>query len=265
MTTTPERSRAAKSDIARAMKSRQHAFVLHYVGESFASVRHRVTAIAARNLGSGVTECFELENELRRSGVNPLTASSDELDRAERRVLDAFYAFVRSHPNYFWLHWNMRNSTFGFLALQNRQKELGGRDVSIPDHYRLDLADRLIDIYGDRYAESTNRLRSLAVRNSLELPFLMDGEQQGKNVERRDFGAVTRSLLNRIDVLYAVATKVHEGTLKTDAPWHDRRAGAGGLLQWAREHPVMLAVALLAPIVGIAAGLLKFWEMFGGG
>lgn len=261
MTTTPERRKAARADIARALQSRHHAYVLHYVGESFTTPAYRVTAIAARNLGTGATECFEIESVLRGLGLDPSTAAPADLDRAERKILDAYFRFVRDHKNYYWLHWNMRNSAFGFQGLENRVRALGGRAANIPESQRVDLGARMVDIYGDNYAEPTNRLRGLALRNGLALPHLIDGPGQADAVQRRDFAAATRSLLNRVDIMYAVVSKAHEGTLKTQAPFRDRVAGTGGIIKWAKEHPVVTAFAIASPVFGAIAGGLKLWQM----
>ena len=251
------------AELKRALASRHHAFVVHYVGATFASVERRVTAVAARNMGTGATDCFEVEEELRRAAIDPMEASAEQIDKAERRMLDAFYAFVRNHPNHFWLHWNMRNSVFGFLGLENRQRELGGYPAIIPEAFRLDLADRLADIHGDSYAEATNRLRSLAVMNGIPLPYLIDGPLQGEALERREFGVGTRSLLNRIDVMYAVATRALEQRLRTASTFRDRVDAAGGLIKWAKEHPVAVGFAIAAPVITVVVGGLKLWDMFG--
>ena len=181
--------------------------MLHYVGVKFEAADPRITAIAARNLGTGSTACFEIEQELRKQGLDPLAATPAQLDAAERRMLDTFSAFVRTRRNDFWLHWNMRNSLFGFAALENRHKALGGRPATIPEQNRVDLADRLGDIYGASYAPATERLR-------------------------------------------------------THATWRDRAGASGGWIKWAKDHPVAIAFAILAPVGSVALVVLKFWTWF---
>jgi hypothetical protein len=264
MTTSPERRAAARDELGRAMTSRRHALVVHYACESFEKPGRRVTAIAARNLGTGATTSFELENELRCAGTDPAQACDAELDRHERKMLDSFYAFVRQHPDHYWLHWNMRDTTFGFPALLNRQKALGGRAAPIAEHYRIDLASRIVDLYGDNYADPKRRLVDLAAHNGLALTHIIDGKVQAERLDSRDFASVTRSMLNRLDILYAVAIKANEGTLKTRAPWHDRMAAAGGALRLAKEHPLVLAFMILAPVVSVAAGGLRIWNFLYG-
>jgi hypothetical protein len=264
MTTTPARRTAARDELGRAMASRRHAFVVHYACEGFEKPDRRVTAIAARNLGTGATTCFDLETELRCAGIDPAKATDADLNRHERKMLGSFYAFVRKHPDHFWLHWNMRDTTFGFPALQNRQKALGGRVAPIAEQYRVDLASRMIDLHGDNYADPKRRLADLAGHNGLASNYLIDGAAQAERLEDRDFASVTRSLVNRLDILYAIATKANEGTLKTRAPWRDRVAAAGGATKLVREHPLALAFVILAPIVTVVAGGLRIWTMLHG-
>lgn len=265
MTTTLTRRKSAREEIGRAMSSRAHAFVVHYACEGFEKADRRVTAIAARNLGSGCTQSFEVSTMLRQAGVDPATASEKDLDRAELAALEAFYAFVRMHQAAtYWLHWNMRDSTFGFAALENRCRLLGGAPVEIAEPFRVDLAAKMIDLYGDNYAARDNRLRSLADRNDLVTKHLVDGSDQAEALKRRDFGVVDRSLHNRIDLMYAVATKANEGTLKTQARLADRIGGAGGIVQWLKDNPLILACTLAAPVVTVLLGAIKFWGMFHG-
>ena len=197
MTTTPERRIAARDELGRAMASRRHALVIHYACEGFEKPDRRVTAIAARNLGTGATTCFELETELRCAGLDPAHASEADLDRHERKMLDSFYTFVRQHRDHYWLHWNMRDTTFGFASLQNRQKALGGRSAPIAEQYRIDLASRMVDLHGDNYADPKRRLSDLAGHNGLVVTHLIDGTAQAERLQNRDFASVTRSLGSR--------------------------------------------------------------------
>ena len=159
MTTTPARRKAAREDIGRAMHSRAHAYVLHYACGGFESPDRRITAIAARNLGTGTTQSFELDTALRRAGCDPLSATSQDLDRAEKAILDAFYDFVAHNLNgTYWLHWNMRNATFGFLALENRHRLLGGHPLGRHPHRRQRPAAGLVPLRQRAGAHARHRL-----------------------------------------------------------------------------------------------------------
>jgi hypothetical protein len=93
---------------------------------------------------------------------------------------------------------------------------------------------------------------------------LIDGADQAAALESRDFAAVDRSLLNRVDLMYAIATKANEGTLKTHAGTFDGLGGLSGAIAWMKEHPVVAACAAAAPVFGAVLGAVKLWGLFGG-
>jgi hypothetical protein len=61
-----------------------------------------------------------------------------------------FFRFVKVHKSFNWVHWNMRDLNYGFEAIENRYKVLGGKPIIIEDDKKFDLARLLIDIYGVR-------------------------------------------------------------------------------------------------------------------
>ena len=56
----------------------------------------------------------------------PRRSVRDRFDDVERKLLQDFYAFVRDRRDKYWIHWNMRNLTFGFEHLERRYRVLGG-------------------------------------------------------------------------------------------------------------------------------------------
>ena len=38
-------------------------------------------------------------------------------DELEKRILTAFFEYAKGRLDYTWLHWNMRDSNYGFAAL----------------------------------------------------------------------------------------------------------------------------------------------------
>ncbi|MBX3484447.1 hypothetical protein [Phenylobacterium sp.] len=262
MTTTPARRKLALDELKAALQARSHASVVHYACEGFDRPDGRIAAIAVRNLGNGASTLFDVTSRLP-SGMTPKSAPPAVLDRAELAMLEAFDLFLQGHPHHHWLHWNMRDATFGFDALHRRQRALGGTPGPLPPpSFRIDLASRMFDLYGDRYAAPPSRLETLAARNGLSMANLIKGAEQGERVTRGDYRPVERSLLNRVDLLYSIAIKATEGTLKTDARWYDGIGGLGQLMHWLKEHPVYLAVTIGGGVLAVVATLLKIWDLW---
>lgn len=262
MTTTPKRRKAALAEIETAIAAKAHASVVHYACEGFEKLEGRMAAIAVRNLGTGATTLFDVTSKLP-AGVTPKSADPSELAQAELRMLEDFDTFLQGHPNHYWLHWNMRDATFGFDALQRRQRALGGSPGTLPAaQMRIDLGSRMFDLYGDRYAAPPSRLETLAARNGLGMASLISGAEQGELVTRGDYRRVERSLLNRVDLLYSIAIKAGENTLKTDARWYDGIGGAGQLMHWLKEHPVYLGITIVGGGLALVGGVLRICDLW---
>jgi hypothetical protein len=76
-------------------------------------------------------------------------------DEIEHALLDRFYAFVGDGREKYWVHWNMRNLTFGFEHLEHRHRVLAKQEPPhIPVEVRLNLSDVLKERYGSDFAPS---------------------------------------------------------------------------------------------------------------
>lgn len=260
MTTTPTRRKAALEEIRKAIGAKPHCSVIHYACAGFEHPNGRVAAIAVRNIGTGVTTLFDVTSKLP-TGQSTISASAQTLDTAELAMLDDFDAFTQRNPNHYWLHWNMRNAKFGFDALERRHRSLGGHPSSSPPpHLRVDLASRMFDLYGDRYAAPPSRLETLALKNGLATKDLIDGEAQGVLVANGDYRPVEHALLNRVDLLYSIAIKTGDNTLKTDAKWYDGIGGLGNVFHWIKEHPGFSAIVVIGALLALLANAFKVWN-----
>ena len=121
--------------------------VIHYACESFENPTTqgspRITAIAIRRLQSAQTITYSLSGEAAEAKLST-GEIDDRLDELERRLLSKFYNYVEQNGNHNWLHWNMRDSTFGFNAIASRFSILGGTPIAIPDGQLFDLARSLV-------------------------------------------------------------------------------------------------------------------------
>jgi hypothetical protein len=147
----------------------EHVLVVHYSCESFydrADGRTpRVTSIAVRNLASGQTQSFSIHKVAEQRHI-PLADITGRYDELEKAMLDEFFDFVRTHQNFVWMHWNMRDINYGFQAIEHRYTVLGGTPIRIEEGRKFDLARELIAIYGVGYIGHP-RLESLVEKNKI--------------------------------------------------------------------------------------------------
>lgn len=136
------------------------SLVLHYSCESFYDREDgktpRITSIAIRNLASGQTESFSIHKvaEQMQMEFSEINSRYDEL---EKEMLNEYFEFVRSHQHFNWVHWNMRDINYGFLALEHRFRVLKGEPICIAEDRKFDLARAaLVSLFGVRYYVSKN-------------------------------------------------------------------------------------------------------------
>ncbi len=79
----------------------------------------------------GQTQSFSIHAIAERRHVD-LVDIEAHYDTLEKTILDEFFDHVRRSGEVEYLHWNMRDSNYGFAAIEHRHKVLGGTPEHIP-------------------------------------------------------------------------------------------------------------------------------------
>ena len=228
--------------------------LIHYSCESLddrpSGTSPRITSIAVRNLGSNSTSSFSIHRVAERNGISA-SELEQHYDRFERKMLDEFDDFVRRHLNYKWLHWNMRDSNFGFEAIEHRYRVLGGTPTHVPEAQRIDLAGALIDIYGPGYAGHPRMERLIEINGMSKKDFL-GGRDEAAAFESKAYVKLHQSTLRKIDIFANILARQEDGTLKTLATWKDKYgATLIGITDAATEHWLFKTLAAISIITSI--------------
>ena len=94
-------------------------------------------------------------------------------DAVEKALLQRFYSFLRDRRERYWVHWNMRNLTFGFEHLEHRYRLLcRAEPPSVPIEVRLNLNDILKERYGSDYASAPRMKNLMLLNGALDIRFL---------------------------------------------------------------------------------------------
>lgn len=155
----------------------EKAFAIHYACESFEQNTTRIICIAVRKLHHDrQNESFSIDNIAKNKNLN--LKNINEQEKAEKQMLEDFVNFLEGHSNYTFVHWNMRDSKFGFQAIFNRFNHLTESNKKITPK-AFDLSDSLIQIYGDRYIQDKpkGKLLELAKLNQLSINNALTGEE----------------------------------------------------------------------------------------
>ena len=61
-------------------------------------------------------------------------------NKKERDIIEQFRNFLDDHQEKTFVHWSMNSPSFGFNPIQNRYKELTGKNISITPRLQIDLS-----------------------------------------------------------------------------------------------------------------------------
>ena len=246
-----EQRKRAKRILADLMERPDRVVIIHYSCESFYDrpdgSSPRVTSIAVRHLDTGQTYSFSIHQMAERKKC-PIEGHYDEL---ERQMLDEFYEYVKTHANYKWLHWNMRDANYGFQAIDHRYRVLGGEPVEILENERIDLSDIVEQIYGRHYVAHPH-MKNLVDKNNITSRSFLSGAEEAECFERGDYVKLHQSTLRKVDVLTDIARMADEGSLETDAGWRQQYGlHPQAFAEWLNEHWLGTFIGFISSIIGI--------------
>lgn len=222
----------------------------------------RITSIAVRNLEARQTTSFSIHQKAEEEGLT-LTQLEPHYNKLEGLMLADFYWYVNGHDKCRWLHWNMRDSNYGFQVIAHRYKVLknglraveGCGPVEIPEDKLINLSDVLADKYGPHYIGDP-QLKSLIERNRMGHRDFLDGAQEAAAFDHKEYVKLHQSTLRKVDMLAHIAQRAYDGTLKTNATWWEEHGGVvRALADSITENPWIILLAFAATIVGAVVGI----------
>ncbi|MEO1061931.1 MAG: hypothetical protein AAFZ07_10970 [Actinomycetota bacterium] len=183
--------------------------VVHYACENLHNATARppaVGAIAIHNLDSQTTQLFTR------------TESRDDpaSQKAEADLLERFLAHLQSSSGTQYVHWNMSRAQYGFEAIAARYRHLTGKNPpgTAPESSRHNLDDLIKAEYGDQYATHP-RMSTLLQVNGLRRRYALDGPDEASKLDEGDFGAIDRSVTEKVERLAALFVLLVSGRLET--------------------------------------------------
>jgi len=131
-------------------------------------------------------------------------------------MLERFYKYVKENKTKRWVHWNMKNSIYGFDAIANRFRILGGKPADIESQFRYDLSDIIPNLYTDKYEDKLNRgrLLNLASRNGVTDKDVLAGAEEAIAFNQKDYLRLSLSTSRKVDIIDCLLSKVLNGKLK---------------------------------------------------
>jgi len=242
--------------ISSIKKNPENFYIVHYSCQSLyddnEALSPRITSIAIAHYATEQTVSFSTHSIAEELHI-PKQQVRDRFDEVEKKLLSDFYAFIRDRRDKYWVHWNMRNLTYGFEHLEHRYRVLGGNDAPIiPVERRLNLNDMLSDRYGSNYA-SHPKLKSLMELNGGIHRNFLTGEEEVQAFQNNEFIRMHNSTLTKVGFMQSCLHKFVKGRLNTSSK------GWGAKLDRMFEHRGAKIFAAVSSVVGFFVGCYQLY------
>jgi hypothetical protein len=205
------------TDFLRNIKQKPEQFyIIHYSCQSLyddnGNLSPRITSIAVIHYATGQALSFSTHAIAEEMGIlrNDVV---NHFDSIEEKLLDDFYSFIQDRRDKHWVHWNMRNLTYGFEHIQHRYRVLKKKDAPVIGvERRINLNDMLVDRYGSSYAKDPKMLSLMEMNGGRHRDFL-DGKEEVTAFENMEYIRMHNSTLCKVGFFCAVINKMIKGKL----------------------------------------------------
>ena len=208
----------SKDFFAQIKKKPENFYIVHYSCQSLnddnEGLSPRITSIGVTHFATEQTVSFSTHAIAEEMGILREDVR-EKFDQVEEKLLRDFYGFVRDRRDKFWIHWNMRNLTYGFEHLEHRYRVLGGTDAAvIPVERRINLNDMLSRKYGAGFAEHPKMKSLMEINGGVHRHFLT-GEEELQAFGNNEFIRMHNSTLCKLGFFSHAIRKALTGKLKT--------------------------------------------------
>ncbi|MFD1392036.1 hypothetical protein ACFQ3L_00335 [Lacticaseibacillus jixianensis] len=218
-------------------KHKDRYLIIHYSCESFFDTNGatpRITAIAVKSPSSGQTDLFAVHKAAELMKIKPEDIV-ERYEEVERMMLDDFFTFVQGHLDKIWIHWNMRDSNFGFKALEQRYRVLGKVPAIIPDQNKLDMAILFRKYYGKSYIGDPH-IKALMDYNGIHVKDFMSGKDEANAFKNHEFIRLSFSCAGKVNLFDKFLTRAIDNELKTQSSFRDEYGNVPlGIYNFANE------------------------------
>jgi hypothetical protein len=247
--------------IKQINKNPENFYIIHYSCQSLyddnEGLSPRITSIAVTHYASEQTVSFSTHAIAEELGI-PREYVKDRFDEIELNLLLNYYSFVRDRRDKYWVHWNMRNLTFGFEHLEHRYRALGRNDAAvIPVERRINLNDILSDRYGSSYAKHPKMQSLMELNGGIHRHFL-NGAEEVQAFQNNEFIRMHNSTLCKVGFFHHTIKEMASGKLKTASK------GLGALLDRIFESRSVKIAALIATLVSAPVALYQAYLWLSG-
>ena len=108
---------SSKDFFSQTKSNPENFYIVHYSCQSLnddnEGLSPRITSIGVTHFATEQTVSFSTHAIAEEMGIARENVQ-EQFDKVEEKLLRDFYGFLRDRRDKFWVHWNMRNLTYGF-------------------------------------------------------------------------------------------------------------------------------------------------------
>lgn len=246
------------SNILKGIENKPEKYlIIHYSCESFYNLggkSPRIASISVRQFNNAQTNNFSIHQYSEMLNI-PIT--DDTYRDIEKELLTDFFTFVDKNLDKIWIHWNMRDSVFGFNALEQRFKVLGGIPKAIDNDKKIDLGHLFKLLYGGDYIENPH-IEKILELNKFNPKQFLNGKQEAEAFDNSEYVKLSMSTSSKVNLFSTFVTHAINQTLKTRIPnWKIRGTNLSGLLATFQDTTSGKIIFWL--VNTIIAGIIGAW------
>ncbi|WP_439880757.1 hypothetical protein ACSX1A_16580 [Pontibacter sp. MBLB2868] len=254
--------RQGQNTLTYLLHQRTKIRVIHYACEAFINPYNRtprITSISVYDLDKKQVESFSLHLSAQEMGLIDQELKEHELDIVEKDFLNKFFKYIRSNKSCKWVHWKMKDFTYGFQVLELRFKSLKGKPARVQHESKYDLSEILKQLYSNKYEPKGDigKLLSLAKRNGFKPVRALTGIEEAEAYIQKNYHLLHHSTQKKVECLAFILEEAACDKLKVAARfYHIYGSDFTGFVKCAMEHPTYSVLSMLATFYPFYSNLL---------
>ncbi len=132
----------------------------------------------------------------------------NNLEEAEKLLLEKFSDFINENVGKYFVHWNM-NSAFGFDAIKARAKEFNIEINDIPDENKIDLSKMAEKLAGKKLS-----LKQALMFNHILFEDFQDGKDELAAYNKREYEVIFDSVHDKAIGIKMLLESIKDGSFK---------------------------------------------------
>lgn len=218
-----KRKKRAFESLKKITREENKVLCIHYsysntYDDEYGDISPLITSIVIQSLDEQMNREFAIHLEADKAGITK-DQIQDSYRDLELRVLEKYNDFVKRYKNYYWIHWNMKDMTFGFEAIKHRHEKLFeslNEYCEIPVNNRRNLSNIIERMYGENFTEGSDTLKSLMLANSknLESNKYLSLNEESIEFENKNFLTVMNSVNLKVMFIRVALNKLINKKLK---------------------------------------------------